>query len=91
MPEQISHNSKMHLLSRSSQFNFFYERYSTMSNESETDDEAMGEWQVLIKEVFEGFEPLFEATFVNGTVNNRPRCKMRYKTTGFIEEIKDGV
>ena len=62
-----------------------------MSNESETDDEATRKWQVLTQEVFEGFEPLFEAMFVNGMANNGPRCKMRYKTTGFIEEIKDGV
>ena len=90
-PEQISHNSKMHVLSRSSQFTFFCERYSTMSNESKIDDEVTRKWQALTQEVFEGFEPLFEATFVNGTANNRPHHEMRYKTTGFIEEIKDGV
>ena len=62
-----------------------------MSDESKTNDEALKEWQALMNEVFEGFEPLFEATFVKGTANERRRFKMLYKTTGFIEEIKDGV
>ena len=81
----------MHVLSQSSQFNFFYERHSTMSNESETDDKAMRKWQVLTQGVFEEFEPLFEETFVNGTANNGLRHKIKHKTTGFIEEIKNGV
>ena len=62
-----------------------------MSNESETNNEAMGEWQALMKEVFEGFEPHFEATFVKGTANERRCFKTLHKTIGFIEEIKDGV
>ena len=62
-----------------------------MSNESETDNEKMREWQALMKEVFEGFEPLFEAIFVKGSAEEKRRFKMLNKATGFIEEIKDGV
>ena len=62
-----------------------------MSNDSEIDNDAMREWQALTQGVFKEFEPIFKEIFVNGTANNGPRCETCYKTTGFIEEIKDGV
>ena len=58
-----------------------------MSNESKIDDEKMREWQVLTKEVFEGFEPLFEAIFVKGLAKEKRHFKTLNKATGFIEEI----
>ena len=42
-----------------------------MSNESKTDDEKINEWQALMKEVFEGFKPIFEAIFVKGSANKK--------------------
>ena len=62
-----------------------------MSNDSEINNDAMREWQVLMQGVSKEFEPIFEETFVNGMANNGLRCKIKCKTTGFIEEIKNGV
>ena len=62
-----------------------------MSNDSEIDSDVTREWQALTQGVFKEFEPIFEETFVNGTANNELRCKIKCKTTGFIEEIKNGV
>ena len=60
-----------------------------MSNDSEIDNDVTREWQALMQGVFKEFEPIFEETFVNGTANNGHEIKC--KTTGFIEEIKNGV
>ena len=62
-----------------------------MSNDSEIDNDVMREWQALMQGVFKEFEPIFEEMFVNGSANNGHRYKIKYKTTGFIKEVKNGV
>ena len=62
-----------------------------MSNASETINDATQEWQVLIKEVFEGWEPHFESMFLEGSVDKHNQFEKLNKETRFSEEIENGA